>query len=141
MNEKLARAMREWSAEAAELGPPPSVEQAVLAEFDRSIRAKRRRQWSAIAVTAAAVLTLVVWTREPRPVDVVEPDPAVDFIALPYVIQPAQYERIEVLRMSVPVAELIAAGLRVQADPGELVEADVLFGQDRRARAVRIIYQ
>jgi invasion protein IalB len=71
----------------------------------------------------------------------VEPDPAVDFIALPYVVQPAQYERIEVLRMSVPVAELIAAGLRVQADPGELVEADVLFGQDRRARAVRIVYQ
>ncbi len=61
------------------------------------------------------------------------------FTALPYVVQPAMYERTEVLRMTVPVAELIAAGVRVHADPGAHVEADVMVGQDGRARAVRLV--
>jgi hypothetical protein len=55
------------------------------------------------------------------------------------VIQPAEFERTEVVRMNVPVAELIAAGLQMQADPGGSVQADILLGQDRRARAVRLV--
>jgi hypothetical protein len=40
----------------------------------------------------------------------------------------------------VPVAALIAAGLPVRtADPGALVQADVVVGQDGRPRAVRLV--
>jgi hypothetical protein len=142
MSERLNEAMRRWSAETAETGPPPEVERAVLAEFDRSVRARRRVNWIATAAAVAAALAVVLWMGEPRTVDV--PDSIAepgDFVALPYVVQPALYERTEVVRMSVPVAELIAAGLPLQADPSAQVEADILFGQDRRARAVRIVSQ
>jgi hypothetical protein len=39
-----------------------------------------------------------------------------------------------------PVSELIAAGFRMQtADLGAEAEADVIVGQDGRARAVRLV--
>jgi hypothetical protein len=42
--------------------------------------------------------------------------------------------------MELPVAALIAAGLQLRtADPGARAEADVVVGQDGRARAVRLI--
>lgn len=135
MSEKLDAAFRQWSAETAEMGPPPEVERAVLAEFDRSLRARRRTRWAAAASVAAAI-TIAVWS---RPVEVVEPGERDEFTALPYVVQPSEFERTEVVRMTVPVAELIAAGYPMQPDPGAAVEADILLGQDRRARAVRLV--
>jgi hypothetical protein len=40
--------------------------------------------------------------------------------------------------MEIPVAKLRAVGYRIQvSDPGAVVEADVLVGQDGRARAIR----
>jgi hypothetical protein len=113
------------------------VERAVLAEFDRSVRARRRSRW-VLGAAAVAAGVVIAWSgaRSPR----MEPIPAEQvFTALPYVVQPALYEQTEVLRMRVPVAELIAAGMPVQADPGAHVEADVMVGQDGRARAVRLI--
>jgi len=52
----------------------------------------------------------------------------------------APNERADVVRMDVPVAALIAAGLpmRVQ-DMSANASADVLVGEDGRARAVRLI--
>jgi hypothetical protein len=42
--------------------------------------------------------------------------------------------------MNVPVSALIAAGLQVPAvDPGMQVVADVVVGQDGRARALRLV--
>ena len=62
------------------------------------------------------------------------------FVPIPYLAPPAPYERIEVVRMQLPVAALIAAGVPVRtADPGARVEADVVVGQDGRARAVRLV--
>jgi hypothetical protein len=140
MKERLDAAMRQWGVETAETGPPHEVEQAVLAEFDRSVRARQRVHWIATASAVAAALAVVVWMGAPRPVQVVESNvEQAEFTALPYVVQPALYERTEVVRMAVPVAELIAAGLPLRADPGGRVQADIVIGQDGRARAVRLV--
>jgi len=62
------------------------------------------------------------------------------FIAIPYTLPLEPYERADVMRMDVPVAALIAVGLPMSmADPAALARADVLVGQDGRARAVRLI--
>jgi hypothetical protein len=69
---------------------------------------------------------------------VVEPEQP--FIAIPYTLPLEPYERANVMRMDVPVAALIAAGLPMNmVDPGARARADVLVGQDGRARAVRLI--
>jgi hypothetical protein len=62
------------------------------------------------------------------------------FIAIPYTLPLEPYERADVMRMDLPVAALIAVGLPMSmADPAALARADVLVGQDGRARAVRLI--
>ena len=120
-------------------GPAPEVETAVLAEFDRVIRARRRSRWM-LGVAAVAAGLIVAWSGARGPqMEPVAPTAEASFTALPYVIQPAMYESTEVVRMTVPVAELVAAGMRLEADPGAHVEADVMVGQDGRARAVRLI--
>ena len=70
------------------------------------------------------------------------PAPAVSdpFIPIPYTMPLAPYERAQVMQVDMPVAELIAAGLPISAtDQGALARADVLVGDDGRARAVRVI--
>ncbi len=133
------------AAWADEPGPSGEIELAVMAEFDRAVRARRRSRWMMTSVAIAAGI-VIAWmgARVPQVVPVqtsVVAVPAQEqaFTALPYVVQPAAFEQTEVLRMSVPVAELIAAGLPMQADPGTHVEADVVVGQDGRARAVRLV--
>jgi hypothetical protein len=62
------------------------------------------------------------------------------FTPIPYVAPIDPYERIEVVRMDLPVSALIAAGLRIQTDDaGASVQADVMVGQDGRARAIRLV--
>ena len=62
------------------------------------------------------------------------------FIAIPYTLPLDPRERVDVVRMDMPVAALIAAGLPVgMADPTGQVRTDVLVGQDGRARAVRLV--
>jgi hypothetical protein len=62
------------------------------------------------------------------------------FLAMPYVAPLAPYERIEVVRRQVSVAELTAAGLEVRVpDTGATVLADVVLGQDGRAHAIRLV--
>ncbi|HEY4087758.1 MAG TPA: hypothetical protein VGM43_17585 [Bryobacteraceae bacterium] len=68
------------------------------------------------------------------------PRPEAPFIAIPYTPPLDPRERVDVVRMDVPVAALIAAGLPVgTADPASHVRTDVLLGQDGRARAVRLV--
>ncbi|HVW07733.1 MAG TPA: hypothetical protein VHC90_04085 [Bryobacteraceae bacterium] len=68
------------------------------------------------------------------------PKPEAPFIAIPYTPPLDPRDRIDVVRMDVPVAALIAAGLPVgTADPTSQVRTDVLVGQDGRARAVRLV--
>jgi hypothetical protein len=143
---------------AAELGEAPrGLESALLAEFDRVNRGRRIARWTAaVTALAASVFVLVVTIEHRRPT----PQPAAPvaaaqapvqasaqpadsdqpFVPIPYVLPPAPYERVEVVRMQVPVAALVAAGFRLQnADQGAQAEADVIVGQDGRARAVRLI--
>ena len=66
--------------------------------------------------------------------------PEAPFIAIPYTLPLDPRERVDVVRMDMPVAALIAAGLPVgTVDPASHVRTDVLLGQDGRARAVRLV--
>lgn len=93
------------------------------------------------AITKTASLTVAPAKKKPRPVakkPVSQPEEP--FIAIPYTPQIEPYERAEVMRVNVPVAALIAAGLPMSTvDPTAKAQADVLVGQDGRARAVRLI--
>jgi hypothetical protein len=103
----------------------------------------------AVAASIAVVLGFVS-TREHRPQPEPPNSPATvsedareserPFVPIPYVTPLGAYERAEIVRMEVPVAALIAAGLPMRTtDPGARAEADVVVGQDGRARAVRLI--
>jgi hypothetical protein len=62
------------------------------------------------------------------------------FLAIPYTAPLASYERTSLVRMDLPVSALVAAGLPVRiSDPAAQASADVLVGEDGRARAVRVI--
>ncbi len=142
---RLDDAMRRLAAELAEAEAPAHVESAVRAEFDRARRRRRGRQWlasiGAVAAGAIARVGARFWpVHKPVAPVVVEAETERPFMPIPYVLPPAPYERMEVVRMQVPVAALIAAGLPMQiADPGAQAEADVLVGQDGRPRAVRLV--
>jgi hypothetical protein len=67
-------------------------------------------------------------------------EPEQPFIAIPYTLPLEPWERTDVVRMDMPVAALIAAGLPMSMmDPGASARTDVLVGQDGRARAIRLI--
>jgi len=150
---RLDDAMGRLAAEAAEVGAPLEIERAVLAEFDARFdlakRRKRGRVWMA-TVGAIAASAVGAWMMQHRPVRTPAAPPPVEaqaeaeaeqpFVAIPFMLPPAPFERMEVVHMKLPVTELIAAGFRLQtADLGAEAEADVIVGQDGRARAVRLI--
>jgi len=67
-------------------------------------------------------------------------DSDAQFIPIPWVAPLAPYERADVVRMDLPVSALIAAGLPFHgSDPGARARADLVVGEDGRARAVRLI--
>jgi len=124
------------AAEDAQAAPPHSIESRVLREFDGP--AKPVRSWipAWTAAAAACVAAAAIALRQPPPVPAAERP----FLPVPYTAPPATYERTSVVRMDVPVAALVAAGFEVHApDAGGEIQADVLFGQDGRALAVRIV--
>lgn len=142
---RVDEALAKLAAELEEAQAPPQIESAVLAEFDR-VQRRRARLWiSGVGAVAAAAAGLFIAVHHPavkpaQPAEALPQEAEQPFVPIPYVLPPAPYERVEVVRMQVPVAALIAAGLRVQtADPGAQAEADVLVGQDGRPRAVRLI--
>jgi hypothetical protein len=160
MNDRLSSAMNRLSVECATAQPPPEIEAAVLAEFDAELDRRRRgkrRSWmlaaGALAASLAAIFVLGYRQLVRSPLHTIYVSGEVrrsfpsdyrpaeqPFVPIPYLAPPAPYERIEVVRMELPVAALIAAGLTVRTtDPGGRVEADVLVGQDGRARAVRLV--
>jgi hypothetical protein len=146
MNERLTSAMRRLAEESALQQLPPQVEAALLAEFEREWRRKRRLPVIIAGAIAASILTFMTLEHPPFARHAVPVTPApveqseAPFVPIPYLAPPAPYERIEVVRMEIPVAALIAVGLAVRtADAGARVEADVMVGQDGRARAVRLV--
>jgi hypothetical protein len=64
------------------------------------------------------------------------------FTAMPYVIPPAPYERTSVVRTEVPLQIMLSAGFQVHGeDLGSSVPADVLYGEDGRILALRLVSQ
>lgn len=118
--------------------PPADLERRVLAEFDTALPGGARPaywRWAApLAVAATLAIAIALVGRPPAP-----PHPADrPFLEIPYTAPLAPYERTRIVRMQVPVAALVAAGFEVHAaDAGGALEADVLFGQDGRAHAIR----
>jgi hypothetical protein len=148
MNDRLTKALEQLK-ETVNTGAPPEIEAALKLEFDRVRRHARIRRWSiAAGAVAAAALALML---APRPGPAESPtQPATvaagaaaseqPFIPIPYVAPLGPYERGEVVRMALPVAALLSAGLRVEtADPSGFAEADIIVGQDGSPRAVRLI--
>ena len=86
------------------------------------------------AVAATLVAASVLLSPSPNRARAERP-----FVAIPYVDPPAPYERVSVAQMELPLAALISAGFDMPGrDPSELVETEVLLGQDGRPRAVRL---
>jgi hypothetical protein len=127
-----------FAALPREVPAPANLDATLLAEFDRAHRPRTRgfRWWPAAVAALAASLTIAVvrlHRTAPAPRLAAEP-----FVEIPYIAPLAPYERTSIVRMDVPVSALIAAGFDVHAvDTGAALTADVLFGQDGRARAFR----
>jgi Putative zinc-finger len=88
------------------------------------------------ALLAAAVVLATIWM--PRPVPHTAGTDENGFVAVPYVVPIASYERSSVVSMQIPVANLLAQGYSIAADPSSVVQADVLLGEDGRVHAVRL---
>jgi len=124
----LEAALSEIRTDAA-----PDLEPRLLAEFDAASRrgAHPFRWWPAVA---AAVIAVVLFTAAPKP------SPTSTFYQIPYTAPLAPYERARIVRMDVPISALIAAGFDIHyTDTAAVVPAEVLFGQDGRAHAIRLI--
>jgi hypothetical protein len=119
---------------------PQEIERNVMAAFDRRARTARGYGWMVPSLAAAASLAViggVALYRGARPAQA-ETEP---FVAIPYTAPLAPYERAVIRQMDVPVAALIAAGFEIEArDTSASLRADVLFGQDGRAHAIRVIH-
>jgi hypothetical protein len=132
-----------FAALQREVPAPADLETQLLAEFDAVARnalrpaPRRVRWWLPAAALAAALAIGAVAIHRPLPPPRIAGEP---FIEIPYVAPLAPYERTSIVRMDVPVSALIAAGFKVHAvDTGAALRADVLFGQDGRAHAIRLV--
>lgn len=69
--------------------------------------------------------------------------PAADeapFVAIPYTVPLASWERATVMRMEMPATALAAVGLTTTIpDPRASAQTDVIVGEDGRIRAIRIL--
>lgn len=126
-----------------EVPAPANLEAKLLAGFDGTSRlnqrpAPRRFRWipaGAALAASLAVAVVAIHRRVAAPEISAEP-----FIEIPYIAPLAPYERTRIVRMDVPVSALIAAGFDVHSpDTRAAFTADVLFGQDGRAHAIRLV--
>jgi hypothetical protein len=103
----------------------------------KKVRGVSQARWRwGLAVVAAAALAAVLLHRPA--LQPPTPEARQAFVRIPYVVPPAPYERTSIVHMDVPVAALIAAGLRMDEAAGASVPADVLVGQDDRPLAIRV---
>jgi hypothetical protein len=118
---------------ASETAAPPAELEAVLL---RQLKRKRTViSWPLAleVLAAAAILMIAIYARHAPPRNE-------EFIAVPYAAPIGEYERMEVVRVNVPVTALAQWGLPVSnVSSGQRVDADVVIGEDGLARAVRFI--
>ena len=133
----LDQALRSLSTACPPMPRARQVEAELLHAFDARARARERRLWPpALALALAASLTAIGFLHDLRGRPV--PSRELVFVAIPYTIPPAPYERTSIVRMDVEVAALMAAGFRIpEAVAGATIPADVLLAQDGRAVAIR----
>lgn len=147
----LEAAFNRVVAETCEFVQIDKTESAILAEFDRfEVTKNGSRQMKAylsfgIAFACSACLILVMFVIHRQHAlrtehKFVSREPAEQFIAVPYVVPLAPYERAEVVRTQVSRAALTALGFDVHGpDVSGSVTADLECGQDGRVVAVSLI--
>jgi hypothetical protein len=126
---------------ASETEPaPPDLPPRLLAAFDSARRRTPSRRWWAAAAAALLAVSLPLLAPWPRRALQLPRAAEPPFFQIPYTAPLAPYERARIVRMRVPVAALVAAGFEVHfTDTAAALSADVLFGQDGRAHAVRLV--
>jgi hypothetical protein len=165
---KLLEGLRELAADGPREAPA-FVEERLLGELHRRSRVRLRNRWLGVGVAAiAAGLVLMVWVRlEPvvpaptmarlgRPIAAnpvkqasvpVLPqaapqsgEVAINFYPLPDADDLPPIESATIVRVQLPMASLRLIGFPVSDDrAAELVQADMLLGQDGLARGVRLV--
>lgn len=155
---ELLRALAENDRERE---APAHVEIRLKAAFRRKYK---RRIWPYFAAVAAACMVLFVRIQKPqthlqtleiavvtppvpvlpvaRPVVHRKPRPPQEVVTefYPLMEDPLPFERGELLRVSLPAAAMRSVGVPVSEDRlGEMVQADVLVGQEGLPRAIRFV--
>jgi hypothetical protein len=128
-----------WGRSLASMNPPPPEAREQLAARMKAGSARRYRpiRWitaAAAAIAAALAITVIA----PYGKSPVANPTAAPFVGIPYLPPLDPRENTAVVHMNIRVATLIAAGYRIDADPEQIVPADVLVGEDGRAHAVRL---
>ena len=137
---EMDRKLNAWGERMARECPPPAGERGRLGLRLEREGVQRRTPWTTVAVVAAAagVMLFAIVPEIRTPVRKRAGDRA-EFVEIPYVAPLDPRESASIVRMDIRVATLLAAGYRIVADPGTIVSADVLVGEDGRAHAVRMI--
>jgi hypothetical protein len=135
-------------SETSRVGPSRRVEQYVLAALNgqdpRPYTASNTWRWLVASALVSGTVFIIVFLMATHRNPTVMPVQAADeqFTAMPYVIPPAPYERTSVVRTEVPLQIMLAAGFHVQGeDLSSSILADVLYGEDGRILALRLVSQ
>ena len=155
-NRALTAALRTFAEDEAGLGASAAVHARLLVEV-RTLRPWHRRHTAAVYAIAAALLvavTLPVWRIASRPSLRSSTSSASSAVAIASTSEvatgflPLTYSRVptndaHLVRLEVPRATLASFGLTsinaVDDSRGDLVQADVLVGEDGLARFVRFV--
>jgi len=148
---RIATGLNHLAAETRAPSLNENTERTLAAAFEKSVTS-RRPTWLqsaprlafAFASTLCLLVLLVTRVRddEGRTAEVEPPGQTESeaFMAVPYVVQLAPWERTEVVRMQVSLSALRTLGFQVHtAETGGSVTADVLCGQDGRVVAVALL--
>jgi hypothetical protein len=163
--QRLAVELHRLGTELRGLAAPAGVERRIVAGFRaRAELLPVGRQagmwwtigsWAAALVVTVGIAIFLAGGRQPERTErqprratqfatveapVTPPAEEDGFIPLPNVEGFAANEPVNLVRMEIPRATLIALGVEMSADePEEPVEADVMLGADGMARAVRVL--
>ena len=133
---------------------PLSLEERLLGELRRRSRARRRNTWLGVgtaAIAAGLALTMIrsvpvnhgqsiVQVEASAETPAQNDEVALNFYPLPDSDELPPLESATIVRVQLPMSSLRLMGLPVSEDgAADLVEADMLLGQDGLARGVRFI--